>query len=40
LKEWKAVSEGDVSGEEVPSGHSIAEEIPDIVLKQAKEFFV
>lgn len=39
LKEWRAVSEGKVSGEGVPSGHYIAEEIPDILLEQIREFF-
>jgi haloacetate dehalogenase len=40
LGEWRAVSEGKVSGEAVKSGHYIAEEVPDVLLKNIKEFFV
>jgi haloacetate dehalogenase len=29
-----------VSGEAVKSGHYIAEEVPDVLLKNIKEFFV
>ncbi|KAL2067184.1 hypothetical protein VTL71DRAFT_1608 [Oculimacula yallundae] len=39
LKEWRAVSDGEVTGESVPSGHYIAEEVPDVLLKHVKEFF-
>jgi haloacetate dehalogenase len=39
LGEGKAVSEGEVSGEAVKSGHYIAEEVPDALLKNVKEFF-
>jgi haloacetate dehalogenase len=39
LKEWRAVSEGPVDGEAVDSGHYVAEEVPDVVLKNAMEFF-
>jgi haloacetate dehalogenase len=40
LGEWRAVSEGKVSGEAVKSGHYIAEEVPDVLLKNIKELFV
>lgn len=39
LKEWRAVSEGEVSGEAVESGHYIPEEVPDVLLKHVEEFF-
>ncbi|CZS90722.1 hypothetical protein WAI453_003998 [Rhynchosporium graminicola] len=39
LKEWRSVSDGEVSGESVPSGHYIAEEVPEILLKHVREFF-
>ena len=39
LAEWRAVSDGSVEGEAVDSGHYIAEEIPEVVLRHAKEFF-
>ena len=39
LAEWGAVSDGSVEGEAVDSGHYIAEEIPEVVLRHAKEFF-
>jgi haloacetate dehalogenase len=32
------VSEGEVSGEAVKSGHYIAEEVPDVLIKHIKEF--
>ncbi|KAK2626165.1 hypothetical protein QTJ16_004427 [Diplocarpon rosae] len=38
LREWRAVSEGSVSGEAVESGHYIAEEIPGVLLKHVGEF--
>jgi haloacetate dehalogenase len=40
LAEWRAVSEGAVSGEAVESGHYIAEQVPDILLTHIREFFV
>ena len=40
LTDWRAVSDGSVEGEAVDSGHYIAEEVPDVVLKHASEFFV
>jgi haloacetate dehalogenase len=40
LAEWRDVSAEIVEGEAVESGHYIAEEVPDIVLKHASEFFV
>jgi haloacetate dehalogenase len=40
LAEWRAVSEGSVTGEAVDSGHYIAEQVPDVLLKHIKEFFV
>jgi haloacetate dehalogenase len=40
LKEWRDVSDAEVSGESVDSGHYIAEEAPDVLLKHIKEFFV
>jgi haloacetate dehalogenase len=39
LGEWRAVCDNDVSGEAVDSGHYIAEEVPDVVLKHVREFF-
>jgi haloacetate dehalogenase len=39
LAEWRAVSDGEVSGEAVDSGHYIAEEVPDLLVKHVKEFF-
>ncbi|TVY48259.1 Fluoroacetate dehalogenase [Lachnellula occidentalis] len=38
LKEWRDVSEGMVTGEPVDSGHYIAEENPDVLLKHIKGF--
>ena len=38
LGEWRAVSDGDVSGEAVPSGHYVAEEVPNILMKHIGEF--
>jgi haloacetate dehalogenase len=38
LDDWKAVAI-DVSGEAVPSGHYIPEEIPAILISKAREFF-
>ena len=40
LMEWKEVSEGEVSGEGVDSGHYVAEEVPDILLKKINEFLM
>lgn len=40
VEEWKRVSEGEVSGEAVESGHYIPEEAPDVVVKNIREFFV
>jgi haloacetate dehalogenase len=40
LGEWRAVSEGNVTGEAVESGHYIAEQVPDVLLRHIKEFFV
>lgn len=39
LEEWRQVSEGEVSGEAVDSGHFVAEEVPDVLLKHVDEFF-
>ena len=39
LGEWREVSEGEVSGEVVNSGHYIPEEAPDVLLKHIDEFF-
>jgi len=38
LKDWAEVAQT-VSGHAVPSGHYIPEEIPDVLLLEAKEFF-
>jgi len=38
LEDWKAVAI-DVSGEAVPSGHYIPEEIPATLISKAREFF-
>jgi haloacetate dehalogenase len=40
LGEWRAVSEGNVTGEAVESGHYIAEQVPDVLLRHIQEFFV
>lgn len=40
LGEWRKVCEGEVSGEAVPSGHYIAEEVPDVLMRHVREFFV
>ncbi|QWE09526.1 alpha/beta fold hydrolase [Polynucleobacter ibericus] len=39
LDDWGRVA-SDVSGKPVPSGHYIPEEIPELLLAEAKEFFV
>jgi haloacetate dehalogenase len=39
LGEWRAVSDAEVSGEAVDSGHYIAEEVPGEVLRHVREFF-
>lgn len=39
LAEWRAVCENEVSGEAVDSGHYIAEEVPDVLMKHVREFF-
>lgn len=36
---WREVSEGEVEGEAVESGHYIAEEVPDVLLRHIREFF-
>jgi haloacetate dehalogenase len=38
IEDWQQVADM-VSGAAVPSGHYIPEEIPDLLLKEAKEFF-
>mgnify|MGYP000039876312 FL=1 len=38
IEDWKAVAL-DVSGRAVPSGHYIPEEVPDLLLAEAREFF-
>jgi haloacetate dehalogenase len=40
LQEWRDVSDAEVTGEAVDAGHYIAEEVPDVLLKHIKEFFV
>lgn len=40
VSEWKAVSEGKVTGAAVDSGHYVAEEQPDVVITHVREFFV
>ncbi|KAL1629062.1 hypothetical protein SLS56_005616 [Neofusicoccum ribis] len=40
LEEWRKVCEGEVSGEAVDSGHYVPEEVPDVVVRNIKEFFV
>jgi haloacetate dehalogenase len=39
LGEWAKVCEGEVSGEGVESGHYIPEEVPDVLIRNVKEFF-
>lgn len=39
MKEWRDVSDGEVSGEQVDSGHYIPEEVPDDLLRNVREFF-
>mgnify|MGYP000101878644 FL=1 len=38
IEDWKAVAL-DVSGRAVPSGHYIPEEVPDLLLAEARDFF-
>ena len=38
LEDWRVVAK-DVAGKAVPSGHYIPEEIPDVLLAEAREFF-
>ena len=38
IEDWRVVAK-DVAGKAVPSGHYIPEEIPDILLAEAREFF-
>lgn len=38
LGEWRKVCYGEVSGEAVPSGHYIAEEVPDVLMRHVREF--
>jgi haloacetate dehalogenase len=40
LKDWQVVSDGVVDGEAVDSGHYVAEDVPEVLLKHCKEFFV
>lgn len=40
LKEWRAVSDAEVEGRSVDSGHYIPEEIPDVLEKDIREFLV
>ncbi|KAF4627679.1 hypothetical protein G7Y89_g10474 [Cudoniella acicularis] len=37
---WRDVCEGEVSGDVVESGHYIPEEVPDVLLKNIREFFL
>jgi haloacetate dehalogenase len=39
LGEWREVSSGEVTGEAVESGHYIAEENPEVLLKHVDQFF-
>ena len=36
---WRNVSDVEVSGEAMNSGHYVAEEVPDELLQHVKEFF-
>ena len=38
IEDWRVVAK-DVAGKAVPSGHYIPEEIPDVLLAEAREFF-
>ena len=38
LEDWRVVAK-DVAGKAVPSGHYIPEEIPDVLLAEARQFF-
>jgi len=40
VKEWETVCEGNVTGEAVDSGHYVAEEQPEVVVRHVREFFV
>ena len=40
VNDWKKVCDAEVSGEAVDCGHYIPEELPDVVVKHVKEFFV
>jgi haloacetate dehalogenase len=39
IEDWSDVAQ-DVSGTAVPSGHYIPEEVPELLLADAKKFFV
>lgn len=39
LELWREVSDAEVSGESVDSGHYIPEEVPDVLVKHVLEFF-
>ena len=39
IADWQAVSNGEVSGRAVECGHYIPEELPELVIQEAKAFF-
>ena len=39
VADWQAVSNGEVTGRAVPCGHYIPEELPELVIQEAKAFF-
>jgi haloacetate dehalogenase len=39
VADWQAVSNGEVTGRAVPCGHYIPEELPELVIQEAKSFF-
>ena len=39
IEDWKSVTAGEVTGRALPCGHYIPEELPDVLLAEAKKFF-
>jgi haloacetate dehalogenase len=39
IADWQEVSDGEVTGRAVACGHYIPEELPELVIKEAEEFF-
>jgi haloacetate dehalogenase len=39
VEDWKKVSNQAVTGRTVPCGHYIPEELPEILIEEAREYF-